>query len=43
MQFKNKTKLRVIQIYLPANTTDKDQLELRSMLETTVVNIILEA
>jgi len=43
LQFKNKTKLRIIQIYLPANTNDHDQIALRSKIETLVINIILEA
>ena len=43
MQFKNKTKLRIIQIYLPANTTDKDQLDLRTTLENTIIKLIIKA
>src|SRR5215216_6473793 len=42
-QFKNKTKLRIIQIYLPANTIDHDQIALRSKVEFLVIDIILEA
>src|SRR5215216_728708 len=43
LQFKNKTKLRIIQIYLPANTIDHDQIALRSKIESLVIDIIIEA
>ena len=43
LQFKNKTKLRIIQVYLPANTSDREQIELRIELEKIIIDIIIEA
>ena len=38
LQFKNKTKLRIFQVYLPANTNDKNQSDLRLLIENTLIN-----
>src|SRR5215216_4293623 len=43
LQFKNKTKLRIFQIYLPANHSDKTQIALRKQIEAKLVDLILDA
>src|SRR5215216_1758466 len=43
LQFKNKTKLRIFQIYLPANHSDKSQIVLRKQIETKLTELILDA
>ena len=43
LQFKNKTKLRVFQVYLPANTCKIDQFNLRTQIEKMLLELILDA
>src|SRR5215216_4901574 len=42
LQFKNKTKLRIFQIYLPANNSDKAQITLRKQIEAKLIELVLD-
>src|SRR5215216_3879861 len=43
LQFKNKTKLRIFQIYLPANHSDKAQIVLRKQIKAKLTELVLNA
>src|SRR5215216_6728624 len=43
LQFKNKTKLRIFQVYLPANHSDKAQIILRKQIEAKLIELVLDA